>query len=520
MGPKRRNMCGGPAEFSSADRRAIALQMSSSLGDSVRDAQPAEAFHGSEAHCRVFKRLRISITSAARLGHRSCHAVWGCAGSGKSKMLSMLADTVRRVPGMFVVMLDGGVLQGDDDGLRVFVRELKTFLQSSAAAAFVANHRGSIPAQLADLCDPEDSPSDPETDGVGHVQMPRSHSLPHQALAVLQATLVAMNRGGVSMAVLVDRASRFATWCDRLMYILSGLMHEVDERVGGMSLVLTSLCADMRGIEKRLSSRLTCEMCFLPPLQPLLPDVVAAAARRASGIFTETADRARAALEKLGAPRKRSREQQAQWTQRVEEVRQQAAEADRLAKLVPHAETLLLKEMIGADSGARLAAEGANLDEIKSTVLQGLVALGSEADARELTPTGISIMTPLNILGDSGIFISGGYCSRESFLLLVYTALQAERENGRTFDDLVADISTSLGTQSSAHVDPFALQLALRQLQSWSILEVQRRTGHVVLRLALAAVREFILSVLASAPLCESCGVDTKERHSLSQLFR
>jgi hypothetical protein len=62
--------------------------------------------------------------------------------------------------------------------------------------------------------------------------------------------------------------------------------------------------------------------------------------------------------------------------------------------------------------------------------------------------------------------------------------------------------------------------MAFAQLRSWRIMDLQPRTSHVALLVSLDTAREFILAVLGSAALAEQCGVDTTERHSLSQLVR
>ena len=524
------------AEIAAQDRRAIAQAMCSSLSASVRDLQPQQAFHGSDVHCKVFRRLRLSIVTAAKLGHRSCHAVWGSSGSGKTQLLRLVADSLRKVPGMLVVPLDGGTLQGDDEAVRRFVSELRSFFQSSSASAFLAKHRSTIPQQLAELCDPphEDGHSDLDGDedgGGGSIALPKRPPLPHQALAVLQATLVAMNKGGVSMTILIDRATRFATWCDRLMYVLSGLMHEVDQRVGGMSLLLSSMCADMRGIEKRLSSRLTCEMWFLPRLQPSVVQLVDEAAKSSERLLLEASDRARQAAAKMEAAgvasRKRPREQQQQssaWLQRHKEISEEADEYARLARIAARGQELVCAR--GKDEDQWLQADFTGLQEVQAHVLRAVVAFGdddkcpsSAADLVSGQPLTISA-AEAGCFGWSDEFVRSGYCSREVFLLLVACVVQTERGTMRTLEDLLSGIGTSLGSyQVGSRQDAFAMQLAFEQLVSCSMVTVQRRTQFVVLQ-GLTPARAFVSRVLASGELCELCGLDTKERHSLSQLFR
>ncbi|KEG09215.1 hypothetical protein DQ04_05601040 [Trypanosoma grayi] len=86
------------------------------------------------------------------------------------------------------------------------------------------------------------------------------------ALPVLQRTLLLMKSYGANLVICIRRVERFGVWCDKLLYVLSGLMHESDGRGGGMSLVMTSFTPDIRQLEKRLSSRLTCETRCIPLL--------------------------------------------------------------------------------------------------------------------------------------------------------------------------------------------------------------------------------------------------------------
>jgi len=124
-----------------------------------------------------------------------------------------------------------------------------------------------------------------------------SSALPH-----LQRALLLLKSNGCSLVLCIRDIDIFGIRCDQLLYVLSGLMHdgdeagncgggEEDERCsvghhgrdnnnntggaaaalppaarGGMSLVLASSAPDIRHLEKRLSSRLTCEMRYVPLL--------------------------------------------------------------------------------------------------------------------------------------------------------------------------------------------------------------------------------------------------------------
>lgn len=94
------------------------------------------------------------------------------------------------------------------------------------------------------------------------------------ALPALQRALVLMKSYGTNIVVCIRHVELFGVWCDQLLYVLSGLMHEGTGMLredgrgheGGMSLVLTTAAPDVRLMEKRLSSRLTCETRFVPLL--------------------------------------------------------------------------------------------------------------------------------------------------------------------------------------------------------------------------------------------------------------
>ncbi|KAH9589003.1 hypothetical protein LSM04_000009 [Trypanosoma melophagium] len=86
------------------------------------------------------------------------------------------------------------------------------------------------------------------------------------ALPALQRSLLLMKSYGTNLVVCIRRVERFGIWCDQMLYVLSGLMHESDGHGGGMSLVMTSSTPDIRQLEKRLSSRLTCETRCIPLL--------------------------------------------------------------------------------------------------------------------------------------------------------------------------------------------------------------------------------------------------------------
>ncbi|CCW69163.1 unnamed protein product [Phytomonas sp. Hart1] len=115
-----------------------------------------------------------------------------------------------------------------------------------------------------------DSSNDEDDDGGGYpfitstttyLSGGAASALPH-----LQRALLLLKHHGTNLVVCLRHADQFSVWCDRLLYVLSGLMHESDGQGGGMSLLLTSSASDVRQMEKRLSSRLTCITCYVPLL--------------------------------------------------------------------------------------------------------------------------------------------------------------------------------------------------------------------------------------------------------------
>ncbi|ORC92663.1 uncharacterized protein TM35_000034160 [Trypanosoma theileri] len=122
------------------------------------------------------------------------------------------------------------------------------------------------------------------------------------ALPALQRSLLLMKSYGTNLVVCIRRVERFGIWCDQLLYVLSGLMHESDGRGGGMSLVMTSSTPDIRQLEKRLSSRLTCETRCIP----LLPW---SATRVARACLVEIKERLQHNIEKMTVKTKRKTNQ-------------------------------------------------------------------------------------------------------------------------------------------------------------------------------------------------------------------
>ncbi|KAG5503649.1 hypothetical protein JIQ42_05871 [Leishmania sp. Namibia] len=102
------------------------------------------------------------------------------------------------------------------------------------------------------------------------------------ALPHLQRALLLLKSRGCSIVVCVRDIDVFGIRCDQLLYVLSGLMHDIDGGGGGagggggMSLVLASGAPDIRQLEKRLSSRLTCETRYVPLLPWSLSGLLAA----------------------------------------------------------------------------------------------------------------------------------------------------------------------------------------------------------------------------------------------------
>lgn len=292
-------------------------------GAILREVADASSVAEDDSHAALLKKLRSGVLAASRLGHRSCIALWGPSGNGKDHLLDLLAKSLRRQDNIVVIQLDGALLQNDEEAVRKIALEVHAFLNSSSAAKAkqrcaqlknftfefatlmkMRSKRHQSDGHSDDSGDDDDvDPSNPAWDcdggvrrggawlgdastaGIAPLSLLKAPQTALSTLSSLQDALILLNKEGVSLVVCIHNATRFSVWCDRLMYILSGLMHDVDERTGGMSLIMTTTGPDMRQTEKRLSSRLTCEMCFVPNPSFSLHGCLTAAVGRAVAAF-------------------------------------------------------------------------------------------------------------------------------------------------------------------------------------------------------------------------------------------
>ncbi|RHW69323.1 hypothetical protein DPX39_100139900 [Trypanosoma brucei equiperdum] len=288
-------------------------------------------------HLAVYRSVRSAVAASCALGHRSCHMLWGPRGCGAHRLLRLLAQDCMEGNNTFVLYLDGDVLNSDEDALRSIGQQMLTFLRSSNSKSLrsadtsfskgtfdfgslfgfgklmaldkisegavqtdaecpsrtkqgscvtkdlkVSGHEkdGKAGRKRPRLAVPDellDDGSASEDDDSFHVTSTTAYAMggASSALAALQRALLLMRTHGTNLIVCIRRVERFGVWCDQLLYVLSGLMHESDGQGGGMSLVMTSSTPDIRQLEKRLSSRLTCEARCIP----LLPWSVSCVAR-------------------------------------------------------------------------------------------------------------------------------------------------------------------------------------------------------------------------------------------------
>ncbi|CAC9480512.1 conserved hypothetical protein [Leishmania infantum JPCM5] len=333
---------------------------------------------------QAYRTLRATIAASCALGHRSCQVLWGPRGSGKHRILRLLAHDVRRTPNTFVIELQGRLLKDDEAALGVIAQQLLSFLQSPQSAQLRAVHyllrtgtfgfgqlfhferhmqdgdmvaaaatAPGLSARAMDGADtlllhtPQHMTGDGGRSGATRRQRPSTVTAPptkapHRgarrarwrlsrpapgdradsnadgsaedaeddatedeeavqgsgvmvtstttyltggaasALPHLQQALLLLKSLGCSIVVCVRDIDVFGIRCDQLLYVLSGLMHDSDGGGGGagggggLSLVLASAAPDIRQLEKRLSSRLTCETRYVPLLPWSLRNLLAA----------------------------------------------------------------------------------------------------------------------------------------------------------------------------------------------------------------------------------------------------
>lgn len=287
-----------------ANRGATPMSTPVLSEDDGRDEEELEAAQrrrgGREAHDSMFQRLRGTVAAACALGHRACQVLWGPEGCGKSRLLRLIADDSRKRANTLVFFLDGGVLRSEEMGLRVMAEQLLRFLRSPASEKIrsenVLIRSGSFefglifnfPEKLsgAQVSDKQTMGAMGATDKVllgeesdDEALLCVSHASPHlstagagNALPYLHSILLLLLQHRVNILVCIKKVENFGVWCDQLLYVLAGLLHDAGsekegEGHGGLLFLLTSAAPDMRQLEKRLSSRLTPESQHIPLLQ-------------------------------------------------------------------------------------------------------------------------------------------------------------------------------------------------------------------------------------------------------------
>ncbi|CAJ1022072.1 hypothetical protein Q4I32_002823 [Leishmania shawi] len=411
---------------------------------------------------QAYRTLRATIAASCALGHRSCQVLWGPRGSGKHRILRLLAHDVRRTPNTFVMELHGRLLKDDEAALGVIAQQLLSFLQSPQSVQLRAEHyllrtgtfgfgqlfhferhmrddgvatavvaapghsvraivgadalfthafhhlagdggrnvpnrrqrpstttnplaktphrgasrtrwhssrraSGSLADSDADMSgeDAEEYGSRDEDDVQGSSVMVTSTTTyltggAASALPHLQRALLLLKSHGCSIVVCIRDIDVFGVRCDQLLYVLSGLMHDNDGGSGGggagsgggMSLVLASAAPDIRQLEKRLSSRLTCEARYVPLLPWSLRNLLAAT------LHTMVQD---------ASSQVRMREVERQRAELVAALSVEATKlrsrTDGVGKLQGREQELLKKLM--ADLEAQLHASDATLRELR-----------------------------------------------------------------------------------------------------------------------------------------------------------
>ncbi|RNF26142.1 uncharacterized protein Tco025E_01587 [Trypanosoma conorhini] len=656
-------------------------------GERAEDTGKRDEF---SMHEEAYRSVLSAIAASCTLGHRSCHALWGPRGCGEHRILRLVAKECMQRKETLVLYLDGDTLNGDEDGLRSIAGQMLSFLQSPQSAQLraadwslrtgnfdfgslfgfsrllpqdvdeSASHESGddtakLPAQRRTAANrqkktgkendreaarkrarapsPADSGSEEGSlDGDGRPLLMTSTMASatggvSSALPALQRALLLMKSYGTNLVVCIRRVERFGIWCDQLLYVLSGLMHESDGRGGGMSLVMTSSTPDIRQLEKRLSSRLTCETRCIP----LLPWT---ASRVARACLVEVKETLQHQLEKRATVKKRAESRREKtsasgvpslpgadglvpphtgWSFDVVSAAQKGGNQQAHATLATSAASplahgqLLEKTMlemlmaavaeldeadsvgreplndgvfarrvsqvskdlrsIAATAGRVVASVSSAFGEVcsgrlaflseksrRSTLLWLAIWLkksGGDTSLRETFATAPQAVRALwlstssknhtrntteaasasasfdgrqllfdDLLSDCRL-VELGYCSRETFLVLLYVYLRHEAGVTRTVVDLLEDVSSSMGTQAAAALDRAAFRVAIAALHRWRILRVAGKSGAgvVSLRGSPARLREFLQSVLRRADYCGSVlGLEAKELTRLRSL--
>lgn len=596
------------------------------------------------------KKLRVVSLASSRLGHRSCHALWGPTTSCKETVLESAVSQLRRAENVLVMSFNGDTLQSDDDAVLQAALEIKRFLSSSSSSKLRAKHsvfrQRSFPfavmmkfsgnsagvatlldeepanvttcpipgrkrardpvdvsrhsrdsemlnrstdvsteAHMQTVIDFEGGAAERTTSGLLPLPGPTVLTRPSPAaLGALQDALVTLTRSGVGIVVAIQNVARFSVWCDRTVYLLSGLMHDAEESGAGMALLLTSLTPDLRHTEKRLSSRLTSEMWFVPPphvsVPALLEVVLLRTAKRATEDGHKVATQIRECQQHLKqlsctvqANRRKSgnRARGAMLPEHEQAVRRCTQVESQIGTLEGEAKDLravvtscnhwvdamreaagtaggvgeLLRPFVGVvDASSFAFATSQNWDDVVSMCRMFLSFHGQqcggdmghrEASNRNTAPSFITSKSTMctrmiyasggvrSDLLDSGLLVHLGYGSRELMFLLAFCWMRSESGILRSLDELVLDIqSTMPSSLGMKSIVHSSFRAALAQLISIGIVEVDVAKNHaVMLRRDRLSCKMFLQDVLRVSGGCwEDAGLTLQDRQQLSHLVR
>ena len=217
------------------DFEALAVRV---LVDMCRPTLLGDGAFSAEFHLlrNVLRSLRSRVARSVSLHHKSCHGLWGPNSVMKRELLEQLYIALRKdlVHKAVVLCLNGETCSCDASAFTQVVAQLE------ASQALFYN------ALINKF-----------------LEQAKTNHFSLGALQILQDTLTTLLGSGLGVVLCIHSIEHFALAADRISYIFSGLMHECQSSSSGISIVVTSQSQDMV-LEKRLSSRLCCEMWPLP----------------------------------------------------------------------------------------------------------------------------------------------------------------------------------------------------------------------------------------------------------------